>query len=194
MRQQKNKNKFQTGFTLVEMIVAVALFSIVMVIAMGALLNVLNASQQSQSIQTAVNNLNLAMEMMTREIRTGYDYHCGSEGTYTSPKDCLTGENFIAFEPFDGNPASPNDQVVFKYENKQIWKSTDGGVTFATLTSPELHLERLLFIVVGSENVDIHPKVLIVVGGYAGDENREKGRSYFNLQTTISQRKIEFNI
>ena len=103
--KQKNKEKLQVnfflkaskGFTLVEMITAVAIFSLVMVIGMGALLNVLHANKQTQAIQTAVNNLNLAMEMMSREIRTGYYYHCGS-GDYTLTRDCLVGDSSIAFD------------------------------------------------------------------------------------------------
>lgn len=185
------KLKTNKGFTLVEMITAVALFSVVMVVGMGALLNVLNANKQAQAIQTAVNNLNLAMEMMSREIRTGIDYHCGEVGEYTSTRDCPGGDDLIAFEPYNGDVNSPNDQVVFKFLNQRIYKSTDSGASFLPLTAEELILEDLYFVVIGSDKGDgVQPKVLISAKGYVGE--REKGRTSFNLQTTISQRMIDY--
>ncbi|MCK4386988.1 MAG: type II secretion system protein [Candidatus Pacebacteria bacterium] len=190
----ENKNKYLTGFTLVEMITALAIFSVVMLVAMGALLSVLNANKQTQATQTAVNNLSLAMEMMSREIRTGYSYHCGSVGVFTQTQDCPTGENFIAFEPYNGNSAFSGDQVIFKLENNQIKESTDGGSSFLSLTSPELVVENLRFCVVGSDITDdLQPKVLLTVYGYVDKGSvGDKGKSYFNLQTTVSQRLIDF--
>jgi len=193
MKLQTKKYELQNnkGFTLVEMIVAVALFSVVMVVGMGALLNVLNANRQAQAIQTAVNNLNLAMEMISREIRTGHNYHCGDSGSYDKPKDCLFGDDFLAFEPYDGDINDPNDQTVFKLEDGRIKKSEYSGSGFSSLTSEELVLQFLNFIVVGSSKVDnIQPKVLVVAKGYVGV--KESNRTFFNLQTTVSQRIIDF--
>ncbi len=186
-----SNGKNNAGFTLVEMITAVAIFSIVMVMGMGALLNVLSANKQSQAIQTAVNNLNLAMEMMSREIRTGYNYHCGDGGNYTISDDCEGGDNFIAFEPYNGDINFSDDQVAFKFESGRIWKSVDGGNTFLTITSEKLILEDLYFVVTGSDSSDgKQPKVLIMTKGYVGE--RIKGKTSFNLQTTVSQRMIDY--
>jgi|FLOH01.1.fsa_nt_gi prepilin-type N-terminal cleavage/methylation domain-containing protein len=183
--------KINAGFTLVEMIVAVALFSLVMVIGMGALLNVLNANRQAQSIQTAVNNLNLAMEMMSREIRTGYYYHCGDTANYHVPRNCSNGSSFMAFESYKGDINNSSDQIIFKLFNQRIYKSVDSGTSFLPLTSEKLVLEDLDFIVVGApKNDGKQPKVLIIAKGYVGE--RLKERTYFNLQTTISQRMIDY--
>ncbi|MFH0846008.1 MAG: type II secretion system protein [Patescibacteria group bacterium] len=189
--------KFQTGFTLVEMITAVAIFALVMVVAMGSLLNVLSANRQSQAIQTAVNNLNLAMETMSREIRTGYNYHCGScfGSDCTTDNDCPAGDSSIAFEPYNGNPSSYSDQVIFMFDqdNQQILKSTNNGDDYLGLTSPELHVEDLTFIVVGSDPSDTrHPKVLITASGYVQSDSNTQ--TSFNLQTTVSQRLIDFDL
>ena len=194
----KNKQNLENGFTLVEMVTAVAIFSMVMVIAMGALLAVLNANKQNQAIQTAVNNLNLAMEMMSREIRVGYTYHCG-EGTIADPiietKNCgINGESYIAFEAFDGDPNDDSDQVIFKLENGRIQRSDNSGTNFLYLTARDVVLERLVFYVVGTDITDdIQPRVLINLGGYVDlGSVGDRGKSYFNLQTTISQRLIDF--
>lgn len=190
----KNNRDLKRGFTLVEMITAVAIFSMVMVIAMGALLAVINANKQNQALQTAANNLGLAMEMMSREIRVGYSYHCGVEGTITEPKDCFTGESYIAFEPFDGNSGNSEDQIVYKFEENRLMRSDDGGSHFLFLTAPVVVLEELKFYVVGSNPADnIQPRVLISASGYVDlGSIGERGKSYFDLQTTASQRIIDF--
>ncbi len=51
----------QRGFTLIEMIVAVAVFSIVMVVGAGALLSIVDANRRGQAQQTVINNLNFAI-------------------------------------------------------------------------------------------------------------------------------------
>ena len=75
------RRPFGRGFTLVEMIVSVALFGIVMLVAVGALLSVVAANRQSQAIKTVINNLNFALESMSRNILTGSNYRCPSGST-----------------------------------------------------------------------------------------------------------------
>jgi len=185
----KDKNK---GFTLVEMITSVAIFSVVMVIAMGALLAILNANKQNQAIQTAVNNLSLAMEMMSREIRVGRVYHCGDSGEYELTQNCPAGDDFFTFMSYEG------DQVVFKYVldggEGRIQRSDDGGGSFLYLTTKTVVVERLAFYAVGTDiSDDIQPRVLISVSGYVDlGSIGDRGKSYFDLQTTVSQRVIDF--
>ncbi len=66
----------QTGFTLVEMIVAVAVFSVVATVSVGALLMLIGTNEQLQSEQSVMTNLSFALDSMTREIRTGTWYYC----------------------------------------------------------------------------------------------------------------------
>ena len=63
------------GFTLVEIMVAVSVFVLVMVISSGAIISVFNANQKSKNLRSAMDNLNLTMESMTRTIRFGTKYH-----------------------------------------------------------------------------------------------------------------------
>ena len=89
------------GFTLVEMIVAVALFAVVMLVSVGALLSLTAANRKAQALQSVINNLNVALDGMVRSIRMGSDYHCGG-GTYALPQDCAVGGTALAFEAFGG--------------------------------------------------------------------------------------------
>ncbi len=56
--------------------VSLSLFTIVAVVAVGAFLKIIDANKQSQSLQTAMNNTDFALESMVREMRVGSDYTC----------------------------------------------------------------------------------------------------------------------
>lgn len=71
-------SNFTAGFTLIEMIVSLAVFSGVITIAIGALLMLVAANDQLQGEQSVMTNLSFALDSMTREIRTGTDYYCDS--------------------------------------------------------------------------------------------------------------------
>jgi prepilin-type N-terminal cleavage/methylation domain-containing protein len=98
--------KKNNGFTLVEMIVSLAIFSVVAVVALGALVKIISANHKAQSLQSALTNLNFGLESMSRELREARTYHCdastdptGYGGTITA-KGCQiisSGDAVIAF-------------------------------------------------------------------------------------------------
>ena len=86
------------------MIVAVGLFSLVMLVSVGALLSLTGANRKAQALQSVMNNLNIALDGMVRSIRMGSDYHCGA-GVFIGTgnlDDCSSngGTRFV-FKPFD---------------------------------------------------------------------------------------------
>ena len=68
----------KSGFTLIEIIVSLALFSVVITIAVGALLILITSNRQLQNEQSVLSNLSFALDSMTREIRTGSNYYCAN--------------------------------------------------------------------------------------------------------------------
>jgi prepilin-type N-terminal cleavage/methylation domain-containing protein len=82
---QKKINSKTKGFTLIEALVSLGLFSIVIVTASGVILSILNSNRKNQAISSVVNNLNYSVESMVRDIKTGYGYQCGL--TYDGPND-----------------------------------------------------------------------------------------------------------
>lgn len=91
----KNANR---GFTLIEMIVSLGVFSIVVTIAIGAMLILINTNQQLQTEQSVMTNLSFALDTMTREIRTGYNYFCQASQNDTGPGAIFNAGNFTAHE------------------------------------------------------------------------------------------------
>ena len=64
------------GFTLIELMTAMAIFTVIMAISMGSITGIFDANRKSRSLKTAITNLNLAVESMSKEMRFGKNYHC----------------------------------------------------------------------------------------------------------------------
>ncbi len=64
----------RAGFTLVELLVAMTLFTIVVSVAVGGFVRALRIQRQLSAFVAANGNVSLAMEQIAREIRTGRDF------------------------------------------------------------------------------------------------------------------------
>lgn len=84
MRHVSKQPRVAAGFTLIEIIVSLAVFSIVITMAVGALLILIGTSEQLRGEQSVMTNLTFAVDSMTREIRTGTDYFCDSRPNTTA--------------------------------------------------------------------------------------------------------------
>ena len=163
---------------------AVSIFTIVMTISMGSILGVFDANRKSRSIKTVSSNLNLALESMSKEIRFGKNYHCGSSGTLTSPQNCPypVGSTFVSFL------SSGGEQITYRLTGTTLEKQITGG-GYIAVTAPEINIDSLTFYVSGAGTSDtLQPKVTIKIQSHAGTG---KGRSDFTLQTLVSQRPLD---
>ncbi len=164
------------GFTLVEMIVAIFVFSVVMVIATGALASIIGANRKAQAVKSVMNNIAFSVDSMTRALRVGTDYHCSGGACSRNGSDSLT------FTDVDGREI----EYRFNENDGQIERSIDGA-GFLPLTAPEVVIERLTFYVDGVD-ANGQPRVLIVVSGHAGAGRAE---TTFDIQTLVSQRILD---
>jgi prepilin-type N-terminal cleavage/methylation domain-containing protein len=172
------KNK-ESGFTLVELIVSLGLFTVVMMISTGALLSLSDTNEKVQSMRIAFDNLNLALESMSREIRMGTKYHCDvTVGTITSRRDCTSGASSMSFFSQNG------EQITYQLTNNVIERKKD-TVGPDAITAPEITINNLKFYVLDAATSNNNqPRVIISVGGTAGT----KVTSDFNIQTTVTNR------
>ncbi len=192
------------GFTLVEVMIAIGLFTVIMTIGIGAILGVNSTHRKTQSMRTVIDNLSFLMEDMARSMRLGDYFVCGDSLVPVGFNDVENGgvrdgENCtsIAFEPYwNSDPGNPNNQImyfigedsngrgaVFKKDFEMGWNDPLIAVTPSEI---DIDLDRSRFTVVGSALGDgIVPRVKIILVGtvtLAGVDTE------FNLETTVSQR------
>jgi len=173
----------KSGFTIVELIVALSLFTVVMMISTGAIVSLADTNKKVQSMRIAMDNLSLALESMSREIRMGTSYYCDPAFVVdfkSTPQsnDCTAGAS-IAFLAQDGITT-----MVYDLSGNAIRRSKDGGSNFSEITAQEVNISSLNFYVIGSAVGGDQARVVIVVKGIAGS----LVTSSFNLQTTVTGR------
>jgi prepilin-type N-terminal cleavage/methylation domain-containing protein len=167
------KRFLQKGFTLVEIMVSLAIFSVVMVVALGAFLKIVDVNKRAQSIESAVNNLNFTMEAMSRELRTGSQYTPGQNsivfiGKYTTDVVPL--------------PVYYGYRLVVGGKIQRAVPSTTLPLQYIDATAANVNVRTLSFTVTNHSM----PIVLIYMAGEVGLV--EKAKATFDLQTSVSQR------
>ncbi len=185
--------RFTKGFTLIELLVSVSIFAVVVIIAVGALLSLVRAADKSHAIVTAINNLDFAMEQMSRTIRVGTAYYCsnGVQPLGNETRDCTWGEDRGTFSFTD------KDQHRIVYTINSARNSLERENLSAvphrvfSITAPEIKIEHLSFNVFGSSLLDAKaPRVLIRIQGKTAIAGlRDSDQVTFDLQTTVTQRK-----
>lgn len=183
------------------MVVSMGIFLVVLTIIIGALLSITDASRKARSLRTTMDNLNAALESISRTTRMGTSFHCGcgpvvdpTDTTFPGgPRNCrITSEDgaggaaCFALEGPGGDTNTTADQIVYRLNNSRIQRSTDGGNTYIDLTAPEVAVESLKFYVNGSVRDEDQPNVTILMKVSAGITAETK--TVFNVQTTVGQR------
>ncbi len=184
------KKNFQKGFTLVEILTALGLFLVVMTISLGAILSIFNANNKVRSQRAAIDNLGQAIEALSREMKFGKNYHCGSGGDITQPQSCPSGSNFISFLSMDNIQTTYRSAESVATPGRYVIEKSVAGGPYIPETSPEINITDLTFYVIGADPFPdiLQPKSLIKVQGYAG--SRTSQTSIF-LQTVVSQRALD---
>ncbi len=168
--------------------VSVAIFSVIMVISLGALLSISSAERKAETLKSVMDNLNFALESMSRTIRTGVNYNCGSP----SGGDCASsGSNYFSFQAADGTfVAYCLDGTSIKREIVPSGGTLDticSSPGFLPITAPEVSIGTLAFYLVGSAaNDNIQPKLTIVVIGSAQITAAQS--TTFHIETSVAQR------
>ncbi len=168
------------GFTLIEIMVAVAIFSIVMLIAIGAVFNAVDANRTAQNINVVINNLNLSTEIMVREMRTGRRYQsCGS--------------TCIEFRDKNNIPVRYNlETITVNSVPKRVLRKASTPAQFGDgiVSSEQVDIQKFEFTIRGSNRGDGPERMLLHLSGTAGTGDNE---SVFNIQTLITSRNLDTN-
>ena len=159
------------GLTLIELLIAIGIFSIVAVIFLSTFVTFLKSARQISSSQQVAENVRYAADIMTREIRTGSSYN-------------IISVSEIAFTNFK------NESVDYKLENDIIRRSSDGGISFFDLTAPSISVNDLKIIGGGLDSSDnLQSKITIIINASAKDADQSS--SPVILQSSVSARNFE---
>lgn len=182
----------EKGFSLIELMVAVALFAIIMMVAVGALLALVDANRKARALESIMNNLNISLDSMVRSMRMGTEFACGTASIPdpVSGANCPAGNTTFSFAPFGSDPDIQGERWVYTFSNGRLYRSKAGGVGAVAVTAPEVTIEDMQFYVIGTVRRDTtQPKVVIVVKGTAGVTT--KTQSTFYIQATAVQRALD---
>lgn len=201
------KNSRKEAFSLIEIMVSLAVFAVAAVVAVGAFMSVLSANSKSQSAKNVINNINYALESMSREIRNGREY-CVEDladtvnFTHSHENNCLAPEgNLISF--YSGRKTNSGDKIYYAYlyskdgKGKILKAEKESDLPpdfiqsdFYEITSPNADIVFLKFV---SEDVyslfDSAYKpgfIKIYLKGISGEKKNQK--TEFDVQTSISRR------
>jgi prepilin-type N-terminal cleavage/methylation domain-containing protein len=173
------------GFTLVEMLVSIALFAIVMLMVSSAYLIIIAANRQAQALAAATDNLSFALESMTREIRTGTDYNCGT----SSGGNCMPNPR-SAFYFTDSSGAFTSYGLsggqIFECSSYDSYCAPSTPITDSAVT-----ITALNFYVQGTKpynggNGDtLQPQVLITIAGTAPVSSGKTAPFYIETGATM---------
>jgi prepilin-type N-terminal cleavage/methylation domain-containing protein len=158
----------RSGFTLVELLVAMSIFGIFMAVIMGAFVQVLANERVTLKLLEAMDNLGVAIEQMSREIRVG---------------DGFSGGSSLSFERPDSSGGTIS--VSYRLSGDRIIRS-EGGDS-APLTSSAVHVTSFTAIPTTNSGggIDKPTKIKLIIGIAAEDRGLRIVRY---IQTTVTQR------
>lgn len=175
------KNK---GFTLVEMLVSIALFSIVLVIVLGTIVTIVDVNRKTRTLTEVINNLNFSLESVNRSLKTGTDIDIQNNAISVIDQDGIK----VCFKHIDNNESINGRDTIGREVGASNCSSNDSD--YIPITSSEVVIETFTANFIDDSGID-QPRINFLVKGYA--ETTRNIRSEFSVQTTVSQRNLDIN-
>ena len=173
-----NFQKNIQGFTLLEMIISIGIFSVLVVASIGVTLSVSNAQIKASNIQATQDNIRFSMELMTKEMRTGSQY------TLSSFCNAIPGQEVSFLTSF-------GEKRAYYLSGDKIMrlKNTTVCISAQPLMADEVAVERLRFVISGTTAGpnDGQPRITVAIS-VRSKSLKNPLESRMNLQTTVVQR------
>lgn len=167
----KKKYKLVPGFTLVEMLVVLGLFSFIMTLATSVLYSTQAVNVKLQETQAVLDNVNVSVEVMARDIRYGSDFRCANtvfDPEYLQRNNCSYenvgeghGGKVIFLKPIDA--ADKDDRVAYYATTTVTTMGTSTVIqkdeifvgkprSSYQITADDVKIKTLMFYVVGASS------------------------------------------
>lgn len=188
------------GYSLVELIVAIGLFSVVMLLATTGYLTLMDMDRGSRAYNDLTNNFSFGVESMARSIRTGTGYGCwdmqqGSYGYWYCNYD-YGGQDCFSFTDQQGREVTymlMDTGSIGRYIGQSPGDRSCNSSTATPITDPNIHVDSLRFYMRGSPLGDeLQSAVLFTIGGYINiKQNGVMTPVRFSVQTQATQRQLD---
>lgn len=188
------------GFTLIEMLVAVAIFSLLVGAISGLFISGIRLQRGALVSQEILNQTSYTLEYISRALRmakkesgegclseAGLNYEIPGKYRIEKDKNLGTGLRFINHLENDDCQEFFLEAGQLKYKKKV---ESPGEVTL-DLTSKDLEITSLKFNLSGqSQDDNLQPRVTVFLD-IKGKRVREEEQPKIKIQTTISQRNLD---
>ncbi len=204
--------KLRKGYSLVEILVVLGLFSSIATLSLGALFNAQSVNARLQETQAILDNMNLSSQTFTREVRFGSDFYCATmlpvsaQTVPTVRKNCLPGSTpgkVLIFKPSDST--NDLDRVAYYVSGGVLYKDVYpylGTTTILQMTSDDVNITDFSFYVDGANSstgaqddanaIDYkQPMVTIFLTGVTRPAKSSTPPSTFNIQTVVTARELD---
>lgn len=166
------------GFTLLEMVISIGIFSVLVVASIGVTLGVSHAQIKAANIQATLDNIRFGLELVTKEMRTGNGYRLSSACNQNSGEE-------ISFA------TSGAESRVYYLEEGRLMRLRNSTVCASAqpVMADEVAVERLRFAISGTTPgfSDGQPRVTVSMS-VRSKSLRDPLESQMDLQTTVVQR------
>lgn len=198
-----------SGFTLVELIVVLGLFSSIATLSLGSLFNAQTINSRLQETQAILDNINLSVQTLTRDLRFGTEFYCGTSLPAVIPtvrRSCSSisteGGSVLIFKSSDS--VLDIDRVAYYVSNGTLYKDEyiNGATTTLQMTSNEVAIDTLHFYVEGAQSSDgandylnasdfDQPLITLLISGSTKSSHKSVTPVTFSIQTSISANEVD---
>ena len=197
---KKIANK-KNGFTLIEIIITVSIFSVIMVVAIDSFIKVIQVNRQSIQAQDMQNNIRFLYELMSKEIKMAQKGDGGCNSFFRNHIDAYGGDyrlnhaSRVYSTTIDNNGNSVlflknyhNQCTIYYIDNNRL-KIKRAGIGEAYVLPQEITVNKFSIDVVGDFKSIRHTPYSVIM--YMNLKNIEWSPDKIGIQTAISARYIE---
>lgn len=185
IEKMNKKTNSKQGFTLIELMVAITLFSAIATVVVTIFVTGLKSQQRAMTFQVLFDQTSYFTEYLARQVRMSRRSIGGS---------CIPiGENYEMTHGGQGLKFITTEcgclEIYLDNATGRIKEDRDGVQNY--LTSEDLKVTDLSFALTGVSELDTLQARITTSLKIKGGSNRAEGQPALNIQTTISQRKLD---
>lgn len=180
---KRYKNNAETGFTMVELLVSMAVFIVAISIVTGLFVESIRSQRQISEILATNSDAGVVLELMAREIRAGYDFSVSGGGCGPGGAG-VDGGRQLSFVKVEQNATTT---VTYGIDSQNVERSEEGSVAMP-LNSSGVNVSRLCFLETQNDGSNGYPWRVTILMGVEPDDPDVDYQS--NYQTTVSARLL----